>query len=376
MRGWRYIATRLNGDGTETFLDWAVPVTAPKLTDDLSGPGGFKAAISAAAALAVTPDGDPVFKPWSTAIYAEKDGVIRGGGILTDNPENGPSVELDCVGFTGYLAGQPYGGDISVVDVDPLDMARLIWAYKQEQPDGNLGLELDPTTSPVRIGAPETTSEFATSEGETVSITYGPYKLSWWTDHDLGKAFEDLATETPFDYRVVHEWDGDRIRHRLILGYPTIGARREDLRFMVGENIFVMPAIQRSGDTYASEVVVLGAGEGRKMVRNRAVRPAGGRLHRAVVVQDKSLRSHGAALTAAERELQWRAGEDDITEITVVDHSHARLGSFHVGDQILVQSPPGRGRRLNLWVRIMSLQWDLEKDQAALTVERVEKTEK
>lgn len=377
MTGWRYIATRMNGDGTETPLSFDVPLSNVTITEDLSGPGGLKGSISPEQQGLKAEDGSPLFEPWSTAIYPEKDRQIRGGFLLADLPITGPKLEADCVGFTGYLNGQPYMGDLARIGVDPLDMARHLWQHKQGMKGGNLGLLLDSTKSKVKVGTAKQTKEFTTAAGEDVAFESGPYTLSWWKDHDMGKAFNDLALATPFDYRVDHSWAGDdseQIRHELRIGYPTIGARRTDLRFMVGENVFTQPTISYSGEEYASEVVVLGAGEGRKMIRDQDARITG-RLHRAVVVQDKTVTSKAAALAMASRELAWRLGEEDLTEVIVTDHPHARLGSYYPGDEILIQSPPGWTSSLYLWVRIMTIRTEPAKDRSTLTVSRVEKTE-
>lgn len=370
--GWRYIATRLNGDGTETFLSWDVPLQGAAVVDDLSGPGGLTGSISPEVARLQTAEGDPVFVPWSTAVYAEADGHIRGGGILAELGEDGPKLSLDCVGFSGFLQGQPYTGDISRVGVDPLDMGRELWAHKQSMRGGNLGLVLDGTSSPVRVGTAEKSTEFTTGAGEDVAFVSGPYALNWWSTHDMAAEFDKLAAETPFDYQVVHEWSGETITHRMRLGYPTLGRRRDDLRFMVGENVFVVPKIEYSGGAYASEAIVLGAGEGRKMVRGTES-TVSGRLHRAVVVEDKSLTSGEAARKAAVTEVKARLGDPDIDELVVHDHPHAVLGSFGVGDEIRVDTRPGWSSGLSLWVRILSMKIEPDLDRCTLTVARVEK---
>lgn len=370
--GWRYLATRLNGDGTETGLSNDVPISGAQLREDLSGPGGIKGTLAPEIARLTTKEGDPVFVPWSTAIYAEKDGQIRAGAILLDLQEKGPALSLDSVGFSCYLQGQPYEAANSWVQVDPLAMARHIWAHKQAMQGANLGLVLDSTTSPVRIGTKEEEVKFATENGEEVNFQTGPYTLQWWKDHDLGKAFDDLAAETPFDYLVSHAWDGERVKHHLRLGYPTIGARRHDLRFVLGENIFDHPPINYDGDAYASEVITLGAGEGRKMIRGGDTRTTG-RLHRAAVVVDKTLRNKKSADTIAAQELAARIGDEDLDTLIVQDHPSAVLGSFSPGDEILVQSPAGWTKELYLWVRILAIVTQPELNQATLTVARTDR---
>lgn len=370
--GWRYIASRLNGDGTETFLSWDVPLQNAAVVDDLSGPGGITGNISPELAALQTLEGDPIFVPWSTAIYAEADGQIRGGGILSELTEEGPKLSLDCIGFSGYLQGQPYASEFSQVGVDPLDVARHLWAHKQGTRGGNLGLVLDPLNSPIRVGTAEKSTEVTTGAGEDTASTPGPYTLNWWSTHNMGAEFDKLAAETPFDYRVVHEWAGETIAHRMRLGYPTLGRRQHGLRFMVGENVFVIPKIQYSGGAYASEAIVLGAGEGRKMIRGTES-TAPGRLHRAVVVEDKSLTSNQAAKKAALAEVHARLGDSDIDELVVHDHPHAALGTFSAGDEIRVDTRPGWSSSLSLWVRILSIKTEPDLNKCTLTVARVEK---
>lgn len=368
----RYIATRLNGDGTETPLSFDVPLQGVKTTEDLSGPGGISATIEPEIEHLKSADGRPVFVPWSTALYMEVDGHIRAGGILSGLEDQGPSLGVDCVGFTAYLKDEPYTGDYSKVAVDPLDVARHVWAHRQSKTNANIGLTVDTTTSPVRIGTPARDVNFTTDAGEDVSFEAGPYTLAWWKTRDLGKEFDDLAGSTPFDYRVTHEWDGETIRHRLILGYPTLGRRRgDDLRFVLGENLFDRPTIDLTGD-YASETLVLGAGEGRKMIRGTASTPTD-RLHRTVVIEDKSLQSKKAADRAALAELRSRLGEVDITEVEVLNHPHARVGAYEVGDEILVQTRDSWSGEVSLWVRIMSITLDLVTERSVLSITRAEK---
>lgn len=394
-QGWRYLAFRMNGDGTETLLSGDVPLSGARMREDLSGPGGIRGTISPAVARLRTGSGQPLFVPWSTALFAEKDGVLRGGALLADMSEKGADLSLDCVGFTGYLNGQPYTENRSWITEDPLVIARHLWAHQQWRQRGNLGVTLDDTLSGQYIGTPEDSVKWGevtetqwnrlmaqgwkgkAGDGEEriyppENADTGPYTLQWWKDHDLGKAFEDLALNTPFDYLMTHSWDGEAIRHHLRLGYPVIGQRRQDLTFEVGVNVFDSPTIDYDGDAYASEVIVLGAGEGRKIIRGGDARDTG-RLHRAVVVQDKTLLRDGDADRLASRELAFRLGDADFDQIVVKEHPNAPLGSFAPGDEIEVRQRPEWSAPFSLWVRILAVETEPELNQATLTVARVEK---
>ena len=350
--GWRYIASRLNGDGTEEFLDWELPLAGVAITNRLSGPDAIGASIAPEVAT-LKVNGSPLIQPWSTAIYAESEGQIRAGAIVTDITVEGPRLDIDCLGFPGYALDMPYTGEYSRVDIDPLDVVRDIWDHIQSARGGNIGLQVDDLKTGLKIGTPERDVEFETGTGEQVSFVAGPVKLMWYQTHNLGREIDKLAKDTPFDYRESHTWNGESIDHRLRLGYPTIGRRRHDLRFVVGENIHLIPSVD-FGEDYASEVLALGAGEGRKMIRGTNTRPDG-RLRRVAVVPDKSLTSTTRANAFAGREVLRRLGLADVTEVTILDHPHAPLGSLDVGDEIFIQVGSGWAEDVALWCRVTSM---------------------
>jgi hypothetical protein len=171
MSDWRYFATKLNGDGTETLIADDLPLQDVDLELELSGPGGLRASLAPELAALKGPDGQPILKAWSTALYAEKDGLIRGGGILVDVAVDGAVLELDAVGFSDYAKGMPYTGDYSKIQVDPLDVVRHIWEHLQTATKGNLGLTVDDTTTDVLIGTPETPALTAAKTKEAAAKT-------------------------------------------------------------------------------------------------------------------------------------------------------------------------------------------------------------
>lgn len=364
---WRYHAFRLEGNGRETPIAWDLELGDVQLLRSLNGAGGLDARVEPEI-LRMTSNGDPVFVPWSTAIYAEASGQIRGAGIVTDITVDGPQLAIACTGFTGYLDGLPFTGEFRAIDVDPLDVARKIWSTVQAQPGGNLGMHVAGTKSRVRIGA-EANPTFTKTGGRSD----GPYTLNWWSTDNLLQEFEALATETPFDYRETHKWEGERVKHSLDLGAPTLGGRRDDLRFVVGENVLDQPRLSWGEDEYASEVIVMGAGEGRDMIRGIAQQQKRTRLRRPKVVKDSSIRSGKRATALAEQELRKSTGDADFEEITVRNHPNAPLGSWQMGDEILVQTEGDWHGAIAVWVRVLSDVIDPGKDQATIRVTRVER---
>lgn len=376
-RGWRYLATRLNGDGTETLLDPDLPLEKVTIEDMLSGDGSVHGQIDPVYARLLGPDDEPILREWSTAIYAENDGDIRGGGILTHSGFNGPNWTLEATGFTGYGRDMPYtGGGYKGIRVDPLHVVRVIWDHIQSHPGGNLGLTFDQTTTKgeVSIGTELRQVEFDTQEGP-VSFEAGPYKLNWYQNHDLQGDVDDLAEETPFDYHERHFWDGDTIRHHVDLGYPRLGRRRNDLRFVYGANVFDPVALDRDGTLYASGTLVLGAGEGASMIhslREPPTRP-GNRLRRVAVVVDDTIKSKRRATRRADAENQWRKRLADVDSIVVQDHPNAPLGAAQVGDEIRIEGE-GDWIGIDMWVRILGIAFQPENGNVAeYTIARTDK---
>ena len=337
MRGeWRYLAYRLNGDGTETLLDPDLPLQGVSLTRVVSGPAGMSAKIVPAVARLLQADGDPLMKPYSTALYTLKDEQVVHGCILTGMGRDTAELSLTGTGFSAFPNGEPYDGDRFFVEADPLDIYRHVWTWLQGRPRRNLGMILGTTKTGLKIGTKLDQVEFDTQAGP-VSFEAGPIKLNWWEVDDLGSFLDDLATEHGFDYAESHKWaaDGQSIEHHLDFGVPRIGKRRDDLRFVVGENVTVKPGENYVGDSYSSEVLVRGAGEGRTMIRGFASRPDETRLGRMDVVEDKQIKSVTAANKRAQVELALRTGKPEISNIVVREMpGYPTLGSWQEGDDI------------------------------------------
>lgn len=372
--GWRYLAQRLTGDGLGEFIG-EVPLRSVGITDTLSGPTGLTGTVSPKTMQLIGDDGRPLLENWGTAIWAEESGLIRGGGILVHRGIAGPELSLECAGFTSYPKDMPYTDSWFGVEIDPLDVVRHIWEHLQSKPGGNLGLQVSNVMTGLKIGVELEQVEFDTQEGP-VSFEAGPVKLAWYQTHDLGGEIDTLAADTPFDYHEWHQWAANgenQLEHFLDFGYPRLGNRRADLRFVIGENVFLVPSVEDTGEDYANETLVLGAGEGRTMLRGGAA-VNDGRLRRVKTTEDKSLRSLVSVNALAKRLLAWSSGiGDSVTEITVRNHHHAPLGSWQVGDDIRVQGEAG-WTEVDQWARVLSSTMSPESgDAAVLTISRVDK---
>jgi hypothetical protein len=357
--GWRYLAQRVDGlGGTGVFLDNELPLQGVTISDVLSGPPQLKGTIQPAYARLKGSDGKPILTPWKTVIHAEADGVIRGSWLLANSQQQGPALSLDGSGFTSYLTGMAYPLDESFTYEEVLDVVRHAWLVIQAELGSNLGLQLDQaTTTGVTVGVPTT---------GTSTTSKGPYQLNWYTTHDLGAEINKLAATTPFDYHERHAWNADKsdVQHFLDFGYPSLGRRRSDLRFVLGENIQTVPNPVDNGTDYANHVVVLGAGTGSVTVRGEA-RVYDGGLRRMQTINDSSITDSNAAKAAARLELQRRLQLEQLSTIAIRNTPMAQLGSFGVGDEIRVQAEVD-WTVIDMWARITQL--DLTPDNPDIMV--------
>ena len=144
-------------------------------------------------------------------------------------------------------------------------------------------------SSPVRLGEPATTETTVTDNGDGTTTTTirdipaKPYELVWWNATNCGEEIDKLAGQTPFDYIERHAWNSDKtdVLHYFDMGYPRLGVQKPDLLFNE-ENILEVVPIQEDEDSYASAVLVVGAGEGAEVGGGQELRCDVGAVERRV----------------------------------------------------------------------------------------------
>jgi hypothetical protein len=355
---WRFILQGIDGSGTPgPILHPDLPLSGVSITEGVNVTNELKATISPTEKLI-----KPMLVNWGSMIWAEAAGKIRGGGILVHKERAGTAIQLEVMGLHGYAYGMPYGPNradsIFFVEADPLDIYRHIWTFLQGKPGGNLGLTIDPLKTGLKIGVELEQGEFDTQNGP-ISYESGPYKLNWYETHDLGKNIDDLASDTPFEFREVSNWNaaGTGIETRIELAYPRFSRKRTDLRFVVGDNVIVPPTVTDSGDDWASELMLLGAGEGRTMILGAASLPRGARLRRVAVEEDKTIKDAKVANTRAYNLLKARIEMGDLTSVTVLDHQMAPLGAVRPGDEIYLSLDYDWQEGEGYWVRVETINY-------------------
>lgn len=352
-KGWSFFATKLNGDGTETELAVDLPLTSPTITEELAAPSAFTARVSPEIQSLKTAAGGPLFSPYSTAIYVEHDGAIRYGFLLRTVEMDNDELRLSGSGFASYLDGLPWTNSVQkFYDTDPLSIVRRVWDYVQSHPRGNLGVTLTPATltTPARVGVKKAAA--ATQEAQDE-----PVLLANYATHNLGEVVDGLLEAGSVDYVERHYRRPDgTIAHELALAHPRMGSRRTDIRFEIGENVVTVPPVDMDYTDYATEVVVLGAGEGDKMIRGHAVNPSpGDGLRRVAVYPAKHIGRTATALSvAASRAKQLQRGILTVEELKVHGHPNAPLFSWGVGDEVRLTGDAGWAGHIDMFVRILS----------------------
>lgn len=364
--GWRFFATHIDGaTGTETrAADFEL--NDAEITVEVNGHGGITGTISPELAGLRADDGSHIFKAWSTGIYAvreESPTLIRGGGILPYAPHQEQTLEIDAPGHTSYAEGRPYLHTYSRIGIDPTDVYRYIWDYIQTRARSNIALTVDPTTTPIRIGTKAAPAGTTDDRG-------GPYTLTWHETANLGERLDQLINETPFETLLTHQWKDDgTLGHHVRIGYPRIGRRLTEQRFVLGENIFTAPKWEPA-QTIADAVLVLGAGTGAARIYGSAGSPRPLDVSRHVVITDTSLTTKAACNRAGELFLRQAGPETSVTELIIEDHPHARIGDYQPGDEIQFQAPDTWEGDRSVWLRIESLTYIAATDQTRVRVTR------
>lgn len=418
--------------------NWDVPFTNVEITYTLSGPTVLRATLGPEYREAE----EMRFDAWATWIHVEQNGRIRASLIVQPLAVTGQDLEVEAVGFTAYPNGIPFMGEMVEINIDPAEVVRRIWAHLQSFPDAKLGVTLDATATPIKLGTPvtyentETGSVVITKTANTehtatdivrieqgrisqsvytrLALTYTPdtssgtptiyptigdvvaakaalndntsttarvvkkidakpYELAWWNERDCGDEINTLARAVPFDFAERADWNADctHVLRHIQIGYPRLGTKRFDLRFAEDENLLEAVFARETPDTYASQVIVRGSGEGRDSVRGYAGGRSPRRLRRVVAVTDQAVKDALAANALAADELRRRLSVTSISEIVVdTTHDNAPIGSWALGDDILITARIPYIGDLSLWHRIIAYTWSPDSDRARLTVRR------
>ncbi|MFD7922552.1 hypothetical protein ACFV3R_25410 [Streptomyces sp. NPDC059740] len=318
MGRWRYWTQHaLTGD----VLCPALPLGDPEFGRELNGPGQLSGTL-APRWVRANPD---LIRPHTTLIYAEADGMLRWGGLVWSVDAEDREYRIEAAGWSSYLTKRhdthgELGARGPYVNGDPCQVIRDIWAYAQEQPDGNLGVVVDPVTGPATVGTPAE-----------------PWHSYWYEAPNLGDLVDGLVGEDGAPQYTCHSeyQTNGTVRRRILLGYPRLGARRTDIIFRTGVNITAAPTVGFSGDDYANTIIGTGAGEGTATrFAVDSVRDGGLRMETVLALPTVTGTDVLGRRIAAERRARQVMG--GIDTLVVRDHPNAPLGSWQIGDDVQV----------------------------------------
>lgn len=202
-----------------------------------------------------------------------------------------------------------------------------------------------------------------------------PYELAWYNEVDTGREIENLAKQTPLDFVEAPRWSDDMlwVDQHIEMGYPRLGRKRDDLRFAEGENILDAVVLRERPDAWASEVFVRGAGEGSRAIRARAGNPDPHRIRRTTAITDRTITDEDRAQVVANDEKRRKSSPFTISEIVVdANHDNAPLGSFTMGDDILVHARVPYFGTVAMWLRIIGYAWRPGTDDVTIQLRRSE----
>lgn len=217
--------------------------------------------------------------------------------------------------------------------------------------------------------------ENAIEEYENV-LDRSAYRMNWWTTHDILQELQAVLGEIDAQARVNHYPQADgTIEHRLEV-FSEKHTRVTTVDFTEGENVIQRPGITAGTDKYAKSVVVIGAGEGKDMLRSTYYYEAGGNngLQRVVTHADKSLGSQYRVSRLADRLVRRRKYWRDFSTLTVIDTDKpgSQYAGFDVGDEIMFRTTDRDGFDVETWVLITRINMQPAEELLEVDIEPIE----
>lgn len=299
----------------------------------------------------VTPE---LISPGRTALYVERDGELRWGGIVWTLTPRGQTLGIGAEGHISYFShrhirdGLDHGGrSFHYVGIDPLWIVRNLIDYAQSKVNGDIGIIVGDETSPVRIGTAEE-----------------PVDYPWWENNEILEAIATLAeSDNGFDYRIDVSYGSDGgIEKRLRLGYPKLGTRHHTLAFATGVNVKTQVEPEADGTKLQTLHDAFGAGEGRNMRRSTAeiIRDGTPRLEGSSTY--KLVKSNSRLDTLARTGLRAGQATTSVPSIVLRPHPTWRFGDFDAGDELYCSLHEGYSN-FDGWARIVAFTVEPEESE-------------
>lgn len=267
--------------------------------------------------------------PHRTALYVERDGVLMWGGILWGRQYNSTNhqLQLRAAEFWSYYRRRINRTTLSYINTDQLTIVRSVIGAANALIGGDIGVDLDATTS-----------------GVLLSRTYNS-----WERAVVATVVEELSkADDGFDFAIDVAYDTAGIPIKTLnLGYPRRGrtAGINDLVFELGYNVGYY-TYDEDGTRAANVVHVLGPGEGVAMLINTASNTGIIDAGHPILEDTVSRKGGGVPVSVADLGRYARAFVNarykDVASLTIQNiflDKDPPLGSWVVGDDIRFRVP-------------------------------------
>lgn len=353
--------------GTREIVTYDLNVTKLRITRALSGPFDLQCDVN---------PNDPsaagiYFKPWRQLVHVEKimQGKRRlwGTGIVqpSDIDENSGVLQLKAKGFSCYPKGIPWLEDLNWLANDVYRPVVEIWRHLQNDfPNGDLGVEIYPTTAGV-----EMLPGYA-FDGDLLNLNFFATFVRQTDRLDCGDYIDALARDVPFDYVEQSAWNADRtdVVKKIKLGYPRLGVIQENLAFILNENVISAKPHTESQVDWVSDVGITGYFPGQEYSA-RLANADPDRLRRYLDEDTAFIDSNERSAAWANRRLARRQTPPYWETITILpNHPNAPLGSFDVGDSIIVKGSMPWVGEVAQFHKVIAITVDTEKGVVQLAL--------
>lgn len=393
MTGWRYYVRRpvsrewldTNAQLSEVVLDWSLSGPNTAQATLLDGLGNMKGS-----------DGKPVFSKFRTELFVEEDGKLIWGGVCTSaapNGKNGTTVEF--VSPSGILQRVPYMEERRWWTSDAIEMINYLVAYASGRRNA-IQVYVDKEKSAYTLGdgqPPSRPTPPARPKGWTMAQyqasaeykrwkaaddawvaqykDYKPFELLWWEAPYVGEEIDNICKMFNIDYRDTVSWQGPMNPRYDIVVRDNIVRRRADIRLEDGVNLAEALDPTDDEEEFATELIGLGAGEGRSMVRTSVSNPQDDRVYQGVYVSHKSVRNPNTLRALLTPEFNLLNQDDmQVDQATVWDTpGFASVASLQPGDEVSVLSRY-TSPRVSTWRKIVGIARSQDSAKVALELDR------
>jgi hypothetical protein len=316
-----------------------VPFTQFKFGETISRPGGFDASLSPQVAASAR----NVLDPARTLVYVEENGQLVWGGTIWSTEWANNTLRVGGGSLWSYLDRILIRGTRTYTAQDPFDIVADLLAYAQGKSQADLGLTLRRHPATTGLSRDRT---FQGNERKQVS-----------------DAIEQLG-EADFEFTVGVEWSASTPRepeHYLDVWHPTAGRVTDYVWASIGAQAPIrVESFTLSGDQMNTVVDAIGSGTGAGKQIGTATFPITTYPRLEGTRSYTDIASLGLLNAQAQAELNRTIIPPQTVKVELTESGRERfpLGSWIVGDSVVISAHDGPGLDVDGTYRIQS--WEAE----------------